>query len=284
MSSDTNTAAQLPKQKQLIGVVGGLGPFAHVSFEQKLLNAAREILRAQADQAYPQWVVSSIPQTPDRTLALQGKGPSPASAMVESLKRLEAAAAVAGEYAVPLIFACIPCITSHAFLPEVRTRVSVPIIDMVQETARVIASRHPGVTVGILATSGTLQAGLFHKSLKACGLTPVSPLDMPNGEAVQRDSVMGAIYGPWRDGKHIGGGIKSAGPQPVHTKMLADAAALLVQKLGAKVVIAGCTEIPLAITEPTVAGVPVIDPVRILAEAAVTRAYGLHNEDGVMHG
>lgn len=266
-------------QKRLIGIVGGLGPFAHVAFEQKILGAARDLLGAQADQDYPQWVVSSIPQTPDRTLALLGKGPSPAPAMALSLERLEAASK-AGNGMPGDLFACIPCITSHAFLPEVRKRVRVPIVDMVRETARRIERQNPGATVGILATSGTLKARLFHDALAERGLKPVSPLDLPDGETLQRDRVMAAIYGPWKDGRHVGGGIKSAGPLPEHKKMLVDTAAALVQSLGAAVVIAGCTEIPLAITEPTVEGVPVADPVRVLAETAIREAYGLDDNAG----
>lgn len=265
-------------QQRLIGIVGGLGPFAHVAFEQKVLEAARTLLGAQTDQAYPQWVLSSIPQTPDRTLALQGKGPSPVPAMVLSLKRLESVAAVTGDGMPGGVFACIPCVTSHAFLPEVCRQVAIPIVNMVRETADWIARRHPGKTVGILATSGTLKARLFHDALVAFGLKPVSPLDLAGGDAIQRDQVMAAIYGPWQDGRHIGGGIKSAGPQPAHRKMLEGAAEALVRDAGVGVVIAGCTEIPLAITDPTVAGVPVADPVRILAETAVRMAYGLKSE------
>jgi aspartate racemase len=266
-------------QKRLIGIVGGLGPFAHVAFEQKILAAARALLGAQADQDYPQWAVSSIPRTPDRTLALLGKGPSPVSAMVLSIERLEAASG-AGDGMPGGLFVCIPCITSHAFLPEVRRRVKAPVVDMVRETARRIERQSPGATVGILATSGTLKTRLFHEALAERGLKPVSPLDLPDGEAIQRDRVMAAIYGPWKDGRHAGGGIKTAGPLPEHRKMLVDAAVALVRSLGAAVVIAGCTEIPLAITEPTIEGVPVADPVRILAETAIREAYGLDDNAG----
>ena len=44
---------------------------------------------------------------------------------------------------------------------------------------------------------------------------------------------------------------------------------------GATVLIAGCTEIPLALRADSVCGVPLIDPTRILAEAAIRKAYGL---------
>jgi len=54
------------RQERLIGIVGGLGPFAHIDFERKLLAAASEVIGARRDQDFPQWVLSSIPRTPDR--------------------------------------------------------------------------------------------------------------------------------------------------------------------------------------------------------------------------
>jgi aspartate racemase len=42
-----------------------------------------------------------------------------------------------------------------------------------------------------------------------------------------------------------------------------------LKREGAEVIILGCTEFPLAITEPVLFGIPIIDPTTILARALI---------------
>jgi aspartate racemase len=261
------------RQKQVIGIVGGLGPYAHIDLERKLLRAAYEIVGAHADQSFPEWIVSSAPQTPDRTQAIEGRAPDPTPWLVASVKRLERGRS--GRLARGADFAIIPCITSHAFFGELRHRTSIDILDMIDETASYITRLHPRSKVGVLATTGTLKRRLFHDKLKRHGHAPLSLFDVPDGEELQRRYVMEAIYGPWRAGRFGCGGIKSCGPRPEHARLLRKAAKILVDALHVDVIVAGCTEIPLALTKPKILGVPLIDPVGVLACAAVRRAYGI---------
>jgi aspartate racemase len=76
--------------RRVIGIAGGMGPHAHIEFEQRLLAAIKS---PSSDQDYPEWVVSSVPQTPDRTLALLEEGPSPMPWLLRSFKRLAPAPA-----------------------------------------------------------------------------------------------------------------------------------------------------------------------------------------------
>ena len=51
-----------PRWKHTIGIIGGLGPYAHIEFETLLLSAAETALGGAAlDQDYPSWVLSSMP-------------------------------------------------------------------------------------------------------------------------------------------------------------------------------------------------------------------------------
>jgi aspartate racemase len=72
---------------------------------------------------------------------------------------------------------------------------------------------------------------------------------------------MGAIYG-----------VKQGKPLEAPRRLIQEAAAHL-QYLGAEVVVAGCTEVPLILQDGELS-VPVVDSARILAEAAVRRALG----------
>jgi len=262
-------------QKLTIGIVGGLGPFAHIELEQRLLKAAREILNAKNDQSFPEWLLSSIPKTPDRTAAICGLGESPVPMLIQSLKRLETSYDKNGNIIPGADFAIIACNTSHKFLPELRNQIKIPIIDMIEETAVYIADKYPESRVGILATTGTLKSGIYHKSLKNNGLIPLSPLDLPDGETIQQSYVMEPIYGQWNGKEYDGKGIKSKGPTLENIDKLKQAAFSLDNFLNTDVFIAGCTEISLALSDSLMYGKPLIDPLYIVAETAVRLAYEL---------
>jgi aspartate racemase len=126
-----------------------MGPHAHVEFERRLLAAVEN---PSSDQDYPEWVVSSIPSTPDRTAALLEGGPSPVPWLLRSFERL----------ALCADFGVMTCVTGHAFLDEVRARVRLPILDLVEVTLAEAARRFgPEARIGILATTGALRGGVY---------------------------------------------------------------------------------------------------------------------------
>jgi len=254
------------RQERLIGIVGGLGPFAHIDFERKLLEAAGEVIAARRDQDFPQWVLSSIPQTPDRTEAYFGEAEDPTPSLSQSLERLRGADAD---------FAVVACNTAHLFLARLREESPLPIISLIEVTVDEAAHIAPGGSVGLLATSGTLRSRLYHDPLEARGIRTLSPFDLEDGEVLQRRAVMEPIYGPWVDGRHRGGGIKTDGGSAEARRLLEEAARRLVEDGGVDVLVAGCTEIPLALEGADVAGRPLLDPARLLAKAAIRYAYGI---------
>ena len=256
----------MPQQRHLIGIVGGLGPYAHVDFERKLLAAAHRLLGASTDQDYPEWVLSSVPPTPDRTLALRGESDDALPALLKSLRRLEAAGAE---------FAVVACNTAHAYFPQLRAEGVLPLLDMVALAAAHVAGRWPGLPIGILATTGTLTSGLYHDALRERNSEPVTLLDLDGGQDLQERHVMTPIYGELDGANRRPDGIKAAGPNADHAAALEAGAFLLADHFDAAAIIAACTEIPLALTGKTAGGVPLIDPAMILAEATIRRAYGL---------
>ena len=263
------------EQKEIIGIAGGLGPFAHIDFERKLLESAQKLIGASEDQDFPEWILSSVPQTPDRTLSIRGEAPDSAPWLIRSLKRLERGGPGDENDAPGADFAVIPCNTAHHFLPRLREAVSIPIFDMIEVTARHIRALGEGACVGILATTGTLESRLYHRALASEGLEAVSPLDLPDGAKAQRRFVMEPIYGPFAGGRHVGGGIKAVGKRQESAALLTEGARMLIDTLGAQVIVAGCTEIPIALEGDRVGEAIMVDPNRVLAETAIRRAYGL---------
>jgi len=264
-----------PSWKHVIGILGGLGPHAHIEFESLLLDATGKVLgRPAFDQDYPDWVVSSMPMTPDRTRALLEGSESPVEAMLESASRLSKAA-----------FAVIPCNTAHAFLEEVRRRSRLPFLDMIQLTAeRAVEREGERGCIGLLAATGTLKSELYRTKIRA--LAPearvVSPLDLRNGEELQERLVMEPIFGPLQNGGtyggRAGGGIKSgAFRDPKKREELAEPmreAARQLADAGASIVLTACTEIPLVLGRDAVGEIPLLDPMAVAAEEAVAIALG----------
>jgi len=227
---------------QTIGVLGGMGPAATADFYLKLIKATP----AHADQDHLKVIIFSNPHIADRTAAICGEGPDPVPALIETANALVRAGAD---------FLTMPCVTAHAFFEKLEAGVTIPVLHLVRETAAYIRQTRPGARcVGVLATSGTLQARLFETVFEPMGIRAVVP-----DAGGQERLVMPAIYG-----------VKQGQPLDSPRRLIREAADQLITR-GAEAIVAGCTEIPLILADGD-APVPIIDPTWVLAEAAVRRA------------
>ncbi len=248
---------------KITGIVGGLGPHAHILFERRLLDACGD---CASEQDYPAWSLISRPGVPDRTAALIGQGPSPVPDLLDVL----------GLLAPTADFAVIPCNTAHAFLDELVPASPLPIVSMIHETVRFLTRPGERRTIGLLGTSGLLSCRVYQRVTDALGaqLDWVTLLDLPDGEARQENLVTSSLYGRlYPDGKRSGGIKCSASQDPITGRPYKDAlseAANLLRQAGAVQIIAGCTEIPLSLE-----GAPdVVDPMAVTAESIVAWVTG----------
>ncbi len=230
--------------KKTIGILGGMGPEATAYFFSLVIR----LTRAGRDQDHIHVIIDSNPKIPDRTAAITGEGPSPARPLLAGARRLARAGAD---------FIVVPCVSAHAFLPWVEARSPVPFVSLLDET-RLYAQRNiPGLRqAGLLATTGTVRSGLFSRAFAAAGIEVLVPT------AAGQRRLMDAVYGD----SGIKAGRKSGPPRE---RILAACQALV--RRGAQAIIAGCTEIPLAIADEDLP-VPLIEPMRIAAEACIRRA------------
>jgi len=233
-----------------VGVVGGVGPAATVDFVQKIVSNTA----AARDQDHIKLVIEQNPQIPDRTKSLLGNGPDPTIALYATCKRLEADDA-------DLI--AIPCNTAHAFVERIQPYLSIPIVNMLTVTAEHLKANFPALReVGLLATSGTIASGVYRKALEALGLIQVVP------DATMQARVMSAIYGPR--------GVKAGYTSGECMQDILAAASSLIDD-GVRVIILGCTELPLLLPleEIESAGgvrATLVDPTQILARRCVAYA------------
>ncbi|MFJ9907061.1 aspartate/glutamate racemase family protein [Streptomyces sp. NPDC101152] len=227
---------------EVIGILGGMGPAATADFYAKLVATTP----GTSDQDHLRTVIWSDPTIPDRTEALLGDGPDPTPWLLDGGRVLREAGATV---------IAIPCNTAHAFVPRIVDHVGLPIVHMIGEVARHLTTLNPRIrTVGLLATSGTLRAGLYQEWLEGAGIRLLLP-----DAADQEDEVMTAIHA-----------VKAGARDATATALLSRAARRLTER-GAQAVIAGCTEIPLGLPADAV-DVPLIDPSLVLAQALVRRA------------
>jgi len=230
--------------EKIIGIVGGMGPEA-------TLDLYREIIRAtpaQKDQDHLRVIIDSNPKIPDRTPAIIGDGENPVPAMVMSCRVLERAGAD---------FGVIPCISAHYFIEEMRAQIDLPILSVFDAVSARIVDHHPDInSVGLLATSGTVQGGRFARRLADHGIATIVP------ESHIQANLMDAIYR-----------IKASQDpaERAKSKAILVSAAEHVINRGAQGIIAGCTEIPLEL-KPRDLSQPLFNPLEILARAAVDRA------------
>ncbi len=234
-------------REKTIGILGGMGPEATIDLFTKIVKGTR----AKKDQDHLRIIIENNPKIPDRTLAIQGRGPSPLPQLIRSAKILEKAGAD---------FIVIPCVTVHHFFESFKGKIKIPILHIIEETVRYVERKLKRIKrIGLLATSGTVESGIFQKAFSHHHVE----LILPDQES-QKKLIMEAIYG--REG------IKAIGPSERSKALLLRASHRLVRN-GAQAILAGCTEIPLVLKDGDLP-VPVIDPLSILAESAIKRAGG----------
>lgn len=168
--------------EQRLGILGGMGPQATQDFYQRILDRTD----AACDQEHLPTLILSDTGMPDRTTAILGGDAE------GCYQRLLADARLLERSGCTVL--AIPCNTSHYFADRLQAQLHIPIIHMIRETVAAIQAMGKK-TVGILATDGTVQTGIYQKELTAAGLTPVT---MP--ERLQK-TVMSIIYDEIKKGE-----------------------------------------------------------------------------------
>ena len=223
-------------QKNMLGVIGGLGPMATAYF----MELVTDMTDAATDQEHLEMLVYSAPSIPDRTryiLDNTQENPLPDMLRIGRFLAQQGAERIA-----------IPCMTAHYFFEELESGIPVPVINGIREVA--LHLRDHGVTkVGIMATDGTNQSGVFHRELNMCGIEAITPT------AQRQADVMSLIFDDIKAGK------------PADMAKFA-AVAEDLRGNGAQAIILGCTELSL-IKRAYNIGAGFLDAMEILAQQAV---------------
>ena len=248
------SAASPTHVPQVVGILGGMGPAAGADFVRLFVQACTARMEALGipvhDQAYPEHWLAQVP-IPDRTAALTDTrtgAHQPAEPMLQATGRLAALGARV---------VAIACNTAHAWhgLLQQRFPQMVVLHSMQEVVAELAAGRVQGV--GLLATRGAYDAGLYQRELARGGIECFVPT------LAEQDVLMQGIYD----------GVK-AGNYALAQERFESVSRALQQRHGVSTLIMGCTEIPLALSEgPRLAGISLVNPSLVLASALARHAY-----------
>jgi len=228
--------------KHKVGIIGGMGPEATVLLMARII----ELTDASDDADHVPLIVDSNTQVPSRINAIiDGSGKSPATELANMAKNLESSGAKA---------LAMPCNTAHYYSQAIEDAVSVPLLSMVDLTAKQISTQiTPNSTVGVLASPAVAITGLYDKALSSYQLKTIYPHD--------QDLMLDAIQS-----------IKKSSQIGEAHKIMQDAA-LELNYRGADLLLIACSELSLAI-EYLDSSYSVIDSMDVLAQAVIDFATG----------
>lgn len=225
--------------EKILGVLGGVGPLATVYFMDMLVK----MTDADSDQGHIPVLCFNHSTIPDRTAyILDGSKPNPLPVMINDAKLLEKAGA---SYIV------IPCNTAHYFYEQLQKNISVPIINIIEETVRYITENVSNVKkIGILATEGTITARSYQKACAKHGIDYATPNKEDLG------SLMNIIYNQVKAGK----------PADFEEFMRIIG---VMKHNGCDAVILGCTELSIIHRDFKMNRPDVVDSLEVLARKSI---------------
>jgi aspartate racemase len=260
------------EDNELIGIIGGVGPYAGLDFVEKIFNNTRAV----KDQEHVNcMLISCSSLIPDRTefLLAENPGENPARGMFLCAEAL---------YKAGARYTAVACNTAHAdrIFGPFRSMVekALPgftIVNMLETCAAFIKESRGGsemrgnseikagstkgsyTRLGLLATKGTYKSGVYREYFKEeDGFILIEP------EARGQDKIFDAIY----DERF---GIKSHQPVKTQAKNTIIYEIYRLAERGAEAIILGCTELPLALKNEELP-IPVIDPGLITARKLIS--------------
>ncbi|WP_406826320.1 aspartate/glutamate racemase family protein [Pedobacter sp. KACC 23697] len=234
--------------KKKLGIIGGMGSRAGACFLQKIIDYSP----ATSDQEFLEIIYHNNAAIPDRTRAIVYNEPSPIDAILRSVDLFN-------RNGIEVI--TLGCITSYYYYRQITEHTSAYVINPLHLIFESIKEDYAGaLRIGILATTGTINSGLFHQELGSNGLDIITL-----SHHDQENLFMRSVY--------MKNGFKSAHiSQEARDLMKRSIDKLSEQQVD--LIIGGCTEVSVAIS-PDVVDFPYIDTLDLLAKRTVDYCYNL---------
>ena len=218
----------------VVGVIGGLGPEATVELMRRVIR----LVPASDDQDHIRVLVDNNPKVPSRMKAVLENGENPAPELCSMARGLQSTGAD---------FLVIPCNSAHFYYDDVARSVNIPVLDMLALARRRVPEQ--ARRLGLLATTPILKTRLYERYFPE--------FDFLVPESQDQSDVMEIIFAIKR------------GELGQDLRQFATAKVRKLVDRGARMVILGCTELSIMSDYFHQIGLPVVDPLQVLAEAIV---------------
>lgn len=231
------------RMKHFFTVLGGMGTLATESYVRILDQRTP----THSDQDYYDYIVVNHATVPDRTTwILDHTKADPRPALIEDIKQQS--------LLKPDFFVLI-CNTAHYFFDELQAATEISILNMIDETVKEISRIKPSAKkVGLLATPGTIESGLYDGYLEKAGYEVIKPTQ----EII--DETESLIYDDIKIAGHSDG-------QKYHHLVQT-----MVEDMGADIVVLGCTELSYAEEMNPETEYPVADSQSIIVDRTIDLA------------
>ncbi len=216
-------------KNKILGVFGGMGPEAGINFCNNLI---RNNTLCKKDQDHIQFILFNLPKIPNRIEAIINNDSNDLffefKKIIEKMELCDVSEIV------------MMCNTVHYFINDVRGMSNIPIIDMVEVMCKYI-KKNRIKKVGLLATNITIEKNIYSQHI-----------DTIIPDSVYQDMVMEAI-------------LCVKGNKHNRAREMFSVAIDHLKEKGAKVIIMGCTEIPLVVKKTDT----ILDPSDILSKEII---------------
>ncbi len=227
--------------KNIIGILGGMGPQASCELYKLIIDGARRAYGAHHNDEYPEIILDSIP-VPDG-FSHPEKMEAVASILEDRVSRLTSFGATT---------IAIACNTVCVYKNRLQSKTDCNVISTVEEVVKETANSHSNVV--LLASSTSLQLRLYQDMMDRYGITYVYPKEHLYARI---DSIIE--------------GVLSGESYEALSKNITNLTDSLSDRSQATAVVLGCTELPLIF--PKNFRMPVISSLSILAENILKRYY-----------
>jgi len=233
-------------QKKWLGIVGGLGPESTVDYYHMLIRRLRE---RTGDGHYPAFLVNSLNLKPAVDAVTAGDLETLTRIVVQGVEALERAGAE---------FGLIAANTPHIVFDEVRRRVKLPMISIV-EAARDAAQGAGHRRLALFGTRFTMSGRFYPDVFDPAGIAIVPP------NAAEQD---------WIHEKYFGELLLGIVRDETRAGLLRIAGRMREDERVDGLVIAG-TELSLILRMDSHGGIPFLDTAKIHVEAALDEMLGV---------
>lgn len=158
-------------KEKTAGIIGGMGPEATADLLLRIIR----LTPAKDDADHIRCLVDNNPKVPSRIKAIiEGSGESPAPCLADMAKQLQAWGAD---------FLAMPCNTAHYYLPDIRSAVNIPVLDIITVTLEAVrrsicAAAGTTKLVGLMASPALRITKLYEEKARAIGAEILYPSDI----------------------------------------------------------------------------------------------------------